>query len=225
MCDPVEMLQFFSPLSPKTLVDCRERDGIDKLLLLLLACCKHRMSSDDKPRIPTVSDVELFDYIPPEREVSKRLMLTQKMNELLKVFERDNAGVIDVREVGTVLRAMGINPTEAEVLQVVEAIEEESTVGFVRSDKLCETVVNMIMMCEFKGKVLARDSESTILKAFEVLDREGKGFIPCEYLKELLTTMGERFSGEEMLEMVNAAADPETGNIYYEEFASILATE
>eukprot|EP00331_Platyophrya_macrostoma_P026505 CAMPEP_0176438316 /NCGR_PEP_ID=MMETSP0127-20121128/19204_1 /TAXON_ID=938130 /ORGANISM="Platyophrya macrostoma, Strain WH" /LENGTH=145 /DNA_ID=CAMNT_0017822229 /DNA_START=152 /DNA_END=589 /DNA_ORIENTATION=+ len=145
------------------------------------------------------------------------------MDDMLRVFERDTAGLVDVR--GTVIRSMGLNPTENEVLEIVEAVEEPSSTGFVSSEKLKSVVVAMLLTHEFKGRLVARDSESRILKAFEVLDREGKGYLPAEYLKELLTTMGERFSGEEITEMVNAAADPETGNVYYEEFASILATE
>lgn len=181
--------------------------------------------SDERPRIPTFADLELFDYIPPEREFNKQQKIEKQVGEWLKVFERDNAGVIDVREVGTVIRAMGLNPTEADVLEIIEKIEEDSSVGFVKSPKLKEILMQILMSNEFKGKIVSRDPEGAILKAFEVLDREGKGFIPSEYLKELLTSMGERFNGEEITEMINAAADPETGNVFYEDFAAILASE
>lgn len=181
--------------------------------------------SEEKQRIPTVADLELFEYIPLEREAMKREALSKKIDELLVVFERDGAGVVDVREVATIVRAVGLNPSEAEVLEIIEEIEEASSVGYVKSGKLKHVVLQILMTSGYKGRVVVRDSEQKIQKAFETLDREGKGYIPSEYLKELLTSMGERFSGEEIVEMINAAADPETGNIYYEEFASILATE
>ena len=70
-----------------------------------------------------------------------------------------------------------------------------------------------------------QDSEETILRAFQAIDREGKGYVEAAYLKQVMTEMGEAFSEDEMSEMIEAAQDADTGLIYYEDFAALLATE
>lgn len=75
------------------------------------------------------------------------------------------------------------------------------------------------------GVLMVRDSEDKIMRAFETLDSERRGYIDSEWLKEMMTTRGEKFTNEEVLEMLNAAADPETGYIKYDDYAPILATD
>ena len=181
--------------------------------------------ADEKPRVTTVADIELFDYIPPEREAFHRQRCEKQLDEIMVVFERDRSGFIDVREFGTVVRAMGINPTENDLIEMIESIEEPESTGHLQSAKVRELVLKLDLTKSFKTKIFARDSEATIVKAFEALDKDKKGYISSEYLKEVMTTIGERFNADEIVEMINATADPETGNIYYEEFASLLATE
>lgn len=172
-----------------------------------------------------MADIEEFNYIPPQREEVKRRNIETKMVDVFRIFERDGNGTCDVREVGTIARTMGLNPSEAEVAKMVEKIEEPESTGFVRLSKLRLLLMEILTTNEFEGKIVVRDSEDTIYKAFQLLDRDKRGYIESEYLKELMTTLGEKFSSEEVLELVNAAADPETGHIYYEEYAPVLATE
>lgn len=176
-------------------------------------------------RVPTVLDVEEFNFIPPERKERRRALILRKIEEVFSSFERENSRSCDVREVGTIIRAMGINPTEAEVLGIIETVEEAQSTGFIQFDKLKTVLVDILLTNEFKGQLMVRDSEETIVKAFELLDRDKKGYIEAEYLREIITTMGERFNNDEMLEFINSAADPETGFIYYEDYAAVLATE
>jgi calmodulin len=181
--------------------------------------------AEDKPRPTTVADIEIFDYIPPEREVFYRKRFEKQLDEILRVFERDRSGCMDVREFGTVVRAMGTNPSENDLIEMIESIEEPESTGTLQVAKVRELVLSLVLTKSFKNKIFSRDSEATIIKAFEALDKDKKGFISSEYLKEVMTSMGERFNADEVVEMINATADPETGNIYYEEFASLLATE
>ena len=81
------------------------------------------------------------------------------------------------------------------------------------------------MSREHKGTVIVRDDEETIIKAFQAIDRDGKGYVEAAYLKQVMTEMGEAFSEDEMSEMIEAAQDADTGLIYYEDFAALLATE
>lgn len=176
-------------------------------------------------RIPTVLDLELFDYIPPEREEIKRRRFEERLMDLFMVFERDGNGQCDVREVGTIVRAMGLNPTEADLVEIVEAVEEAEAVGFVKLAKLRTLILDVLMTSQLNGRLMVRDTEDTIVRAFRALDADGKGYVTSEELKRLMTETGEKLTAEEVIEMLNAAADPETGYIYYDDYAPVLATE
>lgn len=47
-------------------------------------------------------------------------------------------------------------------------------------------------------KLADTDPENTILKAFSAFDDNGNGKINANYLRECMTTMGDRFTDEEV---------------------------
>ncbi|GBG61804.1 hypothetical protein CBR_g23763 [Chara braunii] len=59
----------------------------------------------------------------------------------------------------------------------------------------------------------------------EALDKEDNGYIEPEAFKEIMTTKGEIFSPEEMEAALSVAADKDTGVIYYEDYAALLAQD
>lgn len=318
--------------------------------------------------VPDIRDWEEFGHIPQERDSMRKDALEVEVRDIFKLFERDNNGQCDVREVGTMVRALGMNPPEKQLDAMIDEMEEKSTTGYIkykrdpvqckgvkretfnlirwdfrdmihvkwvpehgpkmegydpprkgedpphpggpvkivkgmrllkinghtlRSDpdnpersqqppspgpppkglkrfyavkrrrtlkdnfyellerldkegvteldlefdhkffdtecqkprRFLELCMETLLTHNYQGTLIARDPEEKILKAFEALDPERRGFIDSEYLKELMTSRGERFTNEEVLEMLNAAADPETGYIKYDDYASILATD
>ena len=52
-----------------------------------------------------------------------------------------------------------------------------------------------------------------------------KGYLEAEELQRLMTTYGEKFSSEEVKEMLTAAVDVEMGRVYYEDYAELLASD
>ncbi|KAJ8268620.1 hypothetical protein COCON_G00137920 [Conger conger] len=66
------------------------------------------------------------------------------------------------------------------------------------------------------------DPEDVIRNAFACFDEEGTGVIQEEYLRELLTTMGDRFTDEEVDELFREAPIDKKGNFNYVAFTRIL---
>ena len=60
------------------------------------------------------------------------------------------------------------------------------------------------------------------MKAFRTLDSEHKGFIPAEVLEELLSSNESKFRSKELESFLLVSKDPETGNIYYEDYVALL---
>lgn len=84
---------------------------------------------------------------------------------------------------------------------------------------------------------MTRDDESKIKQAFlvillylsfwfhQAIDKDRKGYIEPEKMRQLLMTMGEPFTKEEVDEMFAAAIDPAKGVIVYQDYASLLAND
>ncbi|CEP17533.1 hypothetical protein [Parasitella parasitica] len=71
-------------------------------------------------------------------------------------------------------------------------------------------------------KLANTDPENVILKAFSAFDDNRSGKINAEYLRECLTTMGDRFTDEEVDIMFKGPAVDEDGYFNYKDFVRIL---
>ena len=71
-------------------------------------------------------------------------------------------------------------------------------------------------------KSMEPDSSDIMLQAFKVLDEEDKGYLTSEVMEHLLTDKGTGFRPKELEQFLQVAKDPETGNIYYEDYIALL---
>lgn len=132
--------------------------------------------------------------------------------EAFALFDKDNDGCITTPELGTVMRALGKNPTEAEVHKLIKEIDPDGR--------------GVINLQEFLG-VMARDirsydSEQDIRNAWKVFDKDQRGFIEAKELRHVLTNIGEKLSTNEMEDMIKEADPDNDGKIQYEEFVRLL---
>lgn len=67
--------------------------------------------------------------------------------------------------------------------------------------------------------------EDQLLRAFQVLDSAGKGYLTSEELRKHMTEEGESFEQEEMEEMLSAALDPDKNIIQYKDYVSLMSVE
>eukprot|EP00290_Baffinella_frigidus_P013989 CAMPEP_0180156616 /NCGR_PEP_ID=MMETSP0986-20121125/25689_1 /TAXON_ID=697907 /ORGANISM="non described non described, Strain CCMP2293" /LENGTH=158 /DNA_ID=CAMNT_0022105853 /DNA_START=9 /DNA_END=485 /DNA_ORIENTATION=- len=146
--------------------------------------------------------------------------IKKKIKDAFQVFDREGRNACDVREVGTILRSMDVYPTEKQLQRWIHEIEEEEPTGFIVYDKFEALAVRLSTEEAMMNK---RTTEDAILAAFQGLDTDKKGYLEAEELQRLMTTYGEKFSTDEVKEMMSAAVDVEVGRIYYEDYAELLA--
>lgn len=128
------------------------------------------------------------------------------------MFDRDADGNITTKELGTVMRSLGQNPTEAELREMIREIDTDGN--------------GMIDFPEFltlmARKMKDTDTEEEIREAFKVFDKDGNGFISAVELRHIMTNLGEKLTDEEVDEML-AEADPDgDGQINYGEFVKVM---
>lgn len=133
--------------------------------------------------------------------------------EAFSLFDKEGNGIISVNSLGSVLRALGICPTQAEIRDMISEVDPKNTGG-----------VNFqtFLKVAIRKKRKAENSEE-IIEAFRVFDREGKGIITTSQLKHIMTNLGEKMTEDEADDMIREADINGTGEINYEEFVKMLA--
>ena len=108
------------------------------------------------------------------------------------VCSPDGDGTITTRELGTVMRSLGQNPTEAELQDMINEVDADGngTIDFPEF---------LTMMAR---KMKDTDSEEEIKEAFKVFDKDGNGFISAAELRHVMTNLGKSISMDSTLSRV-----------------------
>jgi calmodulin len=153
-------------------------------------------------------------------------------------------GTITTKELGTVMRSLGQNPTEAELMDMIQEVScskmDLSTRGAALMDHFLIGPFFLFIQIDADGSgtidfpefltMMARkmkdtDSEEEILEAFKVFDKDGNGFISAAELRHIMTNLGEKLTDEEVDEMIREADIDGDGQINYEEFVKMMMSK
>eukprot|EP00161_Ancyromonas_sigmoides_P026733 TRINITY_DN9399_c0_g1_i3.p2 TRINITY_DN9399_c0_g1~~TRINITY_DN9399_c0_g1_i3.p2 ORF type:complete len:182 (+),score=105.14 TRINITY_DN9399_c0_g1_i3:2-547(+) len=127
------------------------------------------------------------------------------------LFDKDGDGTITTKELGTVMRSLGQNPTEQELTDMINEVDDDGN-GFIDFGEF------LLMMAR---KMKDTDSEEELKEAFKVFDKEGHGFISAAELKHVMTNLAKL--GEDDVDDMLATADPHnTGQVNYEDFVRLV---
>jgi len=113
--------------------------------------------------------------------------LIDEFKEAFTLIDNDRDGVIGTEDLRAIFSSVGRDPSESELKEML---------------KECPGQLNFTAFLTLFGeKMHGTDPESTLRSAFAMFDREGKGFIPEDYLKDLLTNVGDQFKENELKAM------------------------
>merc|ERR1712006_9333 len=98
------------------------------------------------------------------------------------LFDKKRTGAIPIADMGTVLRPLGQNPTEAELQALMEEVDKDKP-GTIEFDEFVDLMS--------RTNKTQEQMEEEIKNAFLTFDADGSGFITREELIETLTTMGD----------------------------------
>eukprot|EP00092_Neocalanus_flemingeri_P018116 GFUD01019606.1.p1 GENE.GFUD01019606.1~~GFUD01019606.1.p1 ORF type:complete len:152 (+),score=55.23 GFUD01019606.1:41-496(+) len=135
-----------------------------------------------------------------------------EFKEAFDEFDTDGSGTISPEELLGVLRAMGQNPTEDELLNLVMEVDIDGngTIEF-------EEFLSMM-----KKSASEQDEEADLREAFKIFDRDKDGFISMKELKKVASMLGTMLSKEELDEFMAQADSDGNGKLDYDEFVKML---
>jgi len=140
-----------------------------------------------------------------------------KLKDIFKIFDRDNSGHIDPEELGAGLRALGSNPTDAEIAQMMQdaSAKLDDETGKLHFDAFCD------LMAQYRKTT--DEVEAELLRAFMVFDKNGDSTIDAQELREALKSLGcDQLSDEEVDDLLAEADTNSDGRINYQELVAVM---
>ncbi|XP_053411974.1 myosin light polypeptide 6 isoform X1 [Nycticebus coucang] len=140
---------------------------------------------------------------------------TAEFKEAFQLFDRTGDGKILYSQCGDVMRALGQNPTNAEVLKVL---------GNPKSDEMNVKVLDFehfLPMLQTVAKNKDQGTYEDYVEGLRVFDKEGNGTVMGAEIRHVLVTLGEKMTEEEV-EMLVAGHEDSNGCINYEELVRMV---
>lgn len=137
---------------------------------------------------------------------------TAEFREAFEEFDKDGSGAISSKELLGVMRAMGQNPTEDELNNMVMEVDLDGN-GTIEFPEFLEMM---------KKKANTVDQEGELREAFRIFDRNKDGYISMKELKKVTTLLGATLTKEEVDEFMKEADVDGNGKLDYDEFVKML---
>ena len=131
----------------------------------------------------------------------------QEFKEAFNMIDQDRDGFISKEDLHDTLASLGKNPSDNYLEEMIN--EATGPINFT------------MFLTMFGDKLNGTDPETVIQNAFACFDQEGVGSITEDRLRDLLMSIGDRFSEEEVDELLRDAPI-KNGLFDYNEFTRIL---
>ena len=107
--------------------------------------------------------------------------------EVFDLFDKDKDGSITTKELGDVMRALGANPTQAELQEMINEVDQDGS-GKIEFKEFLDLFVK---------KIKDPDTEEDLIEPFKIFYKDGNDVISVNELRHVMTTLGERLTEEE----------------------------
>jgi calmodulin len=134
----------------------------------------------------------------------------QEYKEAFDMFDKDGSGMISVEEIYRVMKNMGNEMTRDEIKEMISDLDEDGS-GEIDFEEFITFMQRTVTSEEIS-------EEEAVIRAFQTFDRDGNGWLSCDEFKYILTSLGDKFSEDEVMEIFKEADLNHDGKIEYREF-------
>lgn len=93
-----------------------------------------------------------------------------KINTCFQLYDRKRDGTCDERDIGILIRALGLNPTHENADRLLEEMRGDDPSSFVKRERFESVMLRVMKSQSLKDSEVPKDNEETILRAFQALD-------------------------------------------------------
>lgn len=134
----------------------------------------------------------------------------RRLQSIFDFFDEDKDGYVKASELGNVLRSLGGDPTDVEIAEIIASADANHD-GKLAFDEFLELITR-----EMEGGAGTEPRE--IVESFRIFDHNRDGRISATDFERVMTTMGQKFSKEEVGRMLAMCDVDGEGMINYEKF-------
>jgi centrin-1 len=135
-----------------------------------------------------------------------------ELREAFGLFDSDNKGALDARELKAAIRAMGFDIKKEQVRKMMQGIGREPT------QLISQTDFFEIM----RDKMQEKGSKEEIMKIFQLFDDEHTGRITLRNLKRIAMEIGDPATEDELRGMIAEADRDGDGALNFDEFYRVM---
>eukprot|EP00794_Sanderia_malayensis_P015076 gene15076-16632_t len=137
----------------------------------------------------------------------------EEFRENFEMFDEDGDGTITTKELGTVMRNLGQNPTEAELKGMISEVDEDGT-GDIDFDEFCT------LMARQMGLEDEEESPIDHKEAFKLFANNGA--ISASDFQNVLKDLSENLSHSEINQILEEIDPDHDGKINFSDFCKTL---
>jgi len=131
--------------------------------------------------------------------------------EGFKIYDKKNEGKIEGKDIPNLLRALGQNPTEAELNKLFEGKWNQKF-----------TFDQYVAIQNRPDGWKQHGTQAEFVQAFQVFDRNESGLISGGELRYVLTSLGEKLTDRQVDELLRVVEVDKEGMVNYEEFVKAI---
>jgi calmodulin len=133
----------------------------------------------------------------------------EEFKEAFDLVDTNEDGRINVDEITKVLKTFGQEKTKEEIKEMISDIDADNS-GEIDFDEF------VTFMIKVQSEDLTEEEE--VIRAFETFDKDKNGYLTIDELRHILTTLGDKFTDEEVDEIFREADVNRDGKLEYKEF-------
>jgi myosin light chain 6 len=127
------------------------------------------------------------------------------------LFDKKGDGKIEINQLGTVIRALGQNPTQADIRRFAQGFAPDHRISF----------EEFLPILAHTQKVKEQGNVEDFVEGLRVFDKDGNGTISAAELRHVLTSLGEKLTDEDVTCLLQNI-DEASGQVNYEEFVKMI---
>ena len=85
----------------------------------------------------------------------------EEFKDVFSMFDKDGDGTVSCKELGVVMRALGQNPTDEEIVEMINEVDEDKS-GEIDFDEFCKLMIK---------KMSENEPEEELFEVFKMFDK------------------------------------------------------